>query len=80
MQPSKNASRPSVLAVNPLNREASIRRRLRLLNAFLSLDEDAQADLLEAVDTIVHRASASVDNERDEARAIFRRVYELAGW
>ena len=80
MKPSKGADRPSLLAMNPRNREASAARRIKLLAAFLSLDEDTQADLLEAAETIAFRAQGGVDFERDRAREIIRQVYAIAGW
>lgn len=80
MKPSADAGRPSCLAMNPRNREASAARRTRLLAAFLSLDEDAQADLLEAAEGWVFRATPDTSSERHRAREIIRRVYALAGW
>jgi hypothetical protein len=80
MGPSKGAGRPSLLVLNPRNPEASAERRALLLAAFDSLDEDARADLLEAVETMVSRASSGVDQYRDEARDVIRRVYDAAGW
>lgn len=80
MRPSKGAGRPSLLALNPRNREMSAARRTRLLAAFLTLDEDTQADLLEAVESLVFNAGLSVSLERDDARAIIRQVYRAAGW
>lgn len=80
MRPSKGAGRPSLLALNPHNLEASTARRTRLLAAFDSLDEDTRADLLEAVETMVHRASGGVDSERDAARDVIRQAYAVAGW
>lgn len=79
MKPSRDADRPSCLAMNPNNRAATAVRRTKLLEVFLALDEDTQADLLEAVETMAHRASG-VDPERDEARRIIRQMYEAAGW
>jgi hypothetical protein len=80
MKPSAGAGRPSLLALNPRNREASAARREKLLAAFVSLPEDTQADLLEAVETIAFRAQDGVDFERDNARDIMRQVYQVAGW
>jgi hypothetical protein len=80
MRPSKGADRPSVLAVNPNNREASAARRARLIAAFDSLDEDTRADLLEAIETIAFRATSAVDAESTEARGILRRIYAAAGF
>jgi hypothetical protein len=79
MKPSADAGRPSCLAVNPNNRQASAARRTSLLAAFDSLDENTRADLLEAAETMAHRASG-VDPERDEALRIIRQMYEAAGW
>jgi hypothetical protein len=79
MKPSAGASRPSCLAMNPRNREASAARRTRLLAAFSALDEDTRADLLEAVETIAFRAGGT-DLERDDARDIMRQMYAAAGW
>jgi hypothetical protein len=80
MRPSKGADRPSLLALNPRNREASAARRVQLLAAFNSLDEDTRADLLEAVETIVTRTSGGVDFCRDDARAVIKQMYAAAGW
>jgi hypothetical protein len=80
MKPGKGADRLSCLAMNPHNREASAARRVKLLAAFGTLDEDTQADLLEAVETMVFRARAGVDSERDEARRIIEQIYKIAGW
>ena len=80
MRAGKGASRPSVLVINPRNEEASAARRVRLLAAFNALPEDDRADLLEAAETMVSRASADVDSERDEVRVLFRRIYVVAGW
>lgn len=80
MRAARGASRPSCLTMNPDNLAASAFRRVKLLVAFNSLDEDTQADLLEAVETIAFRRSASVDFERDEAREIIQRMYAIAGW
>ncbi len=79
MKPSKDAARASCLAINPDNLKASAARRTKLLAAFLALDENTQADLLEAVETMAHRASG-VDPERDEALRIIRQMYVAAGW
>jgi hypothetical protein len=78
MKPSKGAGRPPRLAGSW--REATAKRRIKLLAAFGSLDEDTQADLLEAVESMVFRAPGGVDFERDEAREIIRQVYLAAGW
>ena len=75
----RDAGRPSSLAMNPRNREASADRRAKLLAAFRALDDTTQADLLEAVESLASRASG-VDIERDEARTIIHQVYGLAGW
>jgi hypothetical protein len=59
--------------------ELSAERRVRLLAAFLTLDEDTQADALELLEDI---ASLAGDNpeKRREAREIIDRVYAIAGW
>ena len=80
MKPSKGADRPSLLALNPRNREASAERRVRLLAAFDSLDEDARADLLEAAETIAFRAENGADAQSRGVRDILRRMYAAAGW
>jgi hypothetical protein len=80
MRASKGAGRPSLLALNPRNREASAARRARLLAAFDSLDEDTRADLLEAVETISFRAENGADAESAEARGVMRQVYAAAGF
>jgi hypothetical protein len=80
MRPSEGADRPSLLALNPNNREASAARRVKLLAAFNSLDEDARADLLEAIETIAFRATSPANIESREARAIMRQMYALAGF
>jgi hypothetical protein len=80
MTPAKGAGRPSCLAMNPDNLAATARRRSQLLAAFETLPAPVRADLLEAVETIVFRANPGVDFERDDAREIIRRVYEIAGW
>lgn len=79
MGPSKDAGRPSALAMNPRNREASAARRAKLLAAFNSLDEDTRADLLEAIETIAFRATSPTNTESYKARGIFRRMYDAAG-
>jgi hypothetical protein len=82
MKPSKNAGRPSLLALNPRNREASASRRTLLLAAFNALPEDDRADLLEAAETLASRVSPGLglDEERDEARRVIHLVYAAAGW
>jgi hypothetical protein len=80
MEPSKGADRPSLLALNPRNREASAGRRARLLAAFDSLDEDARADLLEAAETIALRAENGADAQSRGVRDILCRTYTVAGW
>jgi hypothetical protein len=80
LRPGAGAGRPSCLAVNPGNLEASAARRARLLAAFDSLDVNDRADLLEAVEAIVGRAAGGVDAERDRARGIIREAYAAAGW
>ena len=75
----RDAGRPSSLAMNPRNREASADRRGLLLAAFRTLDDTTQADLLEAVESLASRATG-VDSERDEARTIIHQVYTVAGW
>jgi hypothetical protein len=81
VRPSKGADRPSLLAIQPRNRELSAARRVALLAAFDSLDEDTRADLLEAAETIARRAGVScVDFEAADIREIITRVYRVAGW
>ena len=72
----RDAGRPSLLAMNPLNREASADRRITLLKAFRTLDDTTQADLLEAVESL----AAGRDGRRNEARTIIDQVYAAAGW
>jgi hypothetical protein len=79
MRPSKGASRPSVLAINPRNRELSAARRVKLLAAFDSLDEDTRADLLELAEDFAFLAGDR-RMERDDARQIIRQLYAAAGW
>lgn len=79
MKPSKGAYRPSLLALNPHNPEASAARRVKLLAAFGSLDEDTQADLLELTESIAFNAGCA-SLERGDARDIMRRIYAIAGW
>lgn len=81
MKPSRDAGRLSYLAMNPKNREASAARREKLLAAFLGLDEDTQADLLEAVETMAFRLTSGLglDSERTEALRIVRQMHEAAG-
>jgi len=79
MKHGKGADSLSALAVNPRNREASARRREKLLAAFLSLGEDTCADLLELVESIAFNAG-DARIERDDARDIIRQVYTAAGW
>jgi hypothetical protein len=79
MKPGRGADRPSVLAMNPRNREASAARRIKLLAAFSSLDENTQADLLELTEEIAFHAG-DARMERDDARDIIRQVYKIAGW
>jgi hypothetical protein len=80
MRASKGAGRPSLLALNPNNLEASAARRERLLAAFDSLDPDTRADLLEAVETIAFRARGGVDFESSDARGILRQAWAAAGF
>jgi hypothetical protein len=75
MKPSKSAGRPSVLAINPRNLEASAARRARLLAAFNALDEDTRADLLEVAESWAFRATAAANTESYEARGIFRQMH-----
>jgi hypothetical protein len=74
MRAGKGADRPSVLAINPRNREASAERRTKLLAAFDALDEDTRADLLEEAETMTYSVPGS------EARRILRLMYVTAGW
>jgi len=78
MKPSKGALRPSVLAMNPHNAEASIARREKLIAAFAELSPDEQADFIEAAESWARRQSTGVDFERDEARSILRKLYDEA--
>ena len=80
MRGSAGSARPSVLAMNPDNVAASAARRVQLLAAFSSLDEDTQADLLEAVETLSFSHSGGYDPVRATAREIIRKVYVAAGW
>ena len=80
MRASAGADRPSLLAVSPRNQELSAGRRVRLLAAFGSLDEDTRADFLEAAETMAFRAGGGVDFQRDELRRIIRQVHAAAGW
>lgn len=82
MRPSRGAYNPSALALNPTNLADSAARRERLLAAFDSLDVNDRADLLEAVETIVHsaRAASSPTEELRVGRQVMRRVYAEAGW
>jgi hypothetical protein len=79
MKPSRDAGRPSCLAMNPNNREASAARRVKLLKAFDSLDENIRADLLEDIESLVFKAGISISVERDDARDIIEQVYKAAG-
>jgi hypothetical protein len=67
MRPSKGAGRPSLLAMNPRNREASAARRTKLLAAFDALDEDTRADLLEAVETMASRLTSGLGRTHPSA-------------
>lgn len=78
MKPSAGASRPSLLAINPHNREASAARRTKLLAAFDSLDEDTRADLLEATESMAGRPMGGIPGH--EARRILSLMYAAAGW
>lgn len=79
MGPAAGGGNASCLVMNPRNREASAARRARLLAGFDSLPPDTRADLLEAAETMAHRAGG-VDAERDEARRIITLMYVTAGW
>lgn len=78
MHHGKGADQPSVLALNPHNREASAARREKLLAAFDGLDVNTRADLLELVEAWV--TAQPIDQAKRDARAIIRQVYEAAGW
>lgn len=82
MRASAGASRPSSLAINPRNPQTSAARRVKMLAAFDSLDEDTRADLLEAAETMASRLTPGLglDSERDEARRIIAQIYAAAGW
>jgi hypothetical protein len=80
MGPSKGASRPSSLAVNPNNEADSAARRARLLEAFDSLSPDQRADLLELAETWAFRATRAANTESRDARDLFREMYAAAGW
>ena len=82
MKPGKGADRASVLAINPWNLEASISRRKAMLAAFLALDEDTQADLLERAETISTRQGATQHNDAylQDIREIIAKVHQAAGW
>jgi len=80
MQAGQNATRPSALAVNPDNERASIARRIRLLRAFRSLPEDAQADLIECAETVAFAAGRVDHGQRRPLRDLLTEVYVAAGW
>jgi hypothetical protein len=79
MRHGKGADRPSCLAMNPGNREASAARRTRLLAAFDALPEDTRADLLELVETVAF-AAGEASLERSDLRDLTRRMYASAGF
>lgn len=80
MRPAKDAGRLSRLVMNPDNPRLSAERRGRLLEAFDSLDCNARADLLEAVESLVLSAGMSWSRERDTGREVIHRIYAAAGW
>lgn len=75
--PAAGASRLSALAINPGNEQASAERRSRLLEAFDTLPPSVRADLLEAAETAAFTGTDPADRT---ARAIFRALYQAAGW
>jgi len=77
--PSKGAGRPSLLAMNPRNPQASAERRGKLLAAFRALDWSVQADVLELCETIAF-AAGDARTERGDLREHIRQLYQLAGW
>jgi hypothetical protein len=80
MRASRNANRASALAVNPDNLADSAARRIKLLDAFEQMDEDDQADLLEAAEEICWRPASPGDTAQSELRRTFNLVYTIAGW
>jgi hypothetical protein len=81
MRASRNANTASALAINSSNLADSAMRRTRLLDAFQQLDEDDQADLLEAAEEAYWNTPVSVASEpHAELRRTFNLVYIIAGW
>lgn len=79
MGPSRGADRPSLLAINPGNEQASAKRRAKLLAAFDQLTIDQRADLLELAETVSH-AAGDARLERNDLRDLVRGIYTIAGW
>lgn len=78
MRHSRGADRPSCLAMNPRNREASAARRVELLAAFDALPEDDRADLLELVESWA--STGFIDPDKREAGRLLNRLYVACGW
>jgi hypothetical protein len=83
MGPSEEAGRPSCLVMNPRNREASAARREQLLAAFLALDVNDQADLLEAAESLAFAAAPGTSpyhGTRGKVCRAIGKMYAAAGW
>jgi hypothetical protein len=82
MRASRNASSASAVALNPDNLADSAARRIRLLDAFRQLDEDDQADLLEAAEAMYWNSplSAIINPAYSDTRRIMTIIYIIAGW
>jgi hypothetical protein len=80
MEPSKDAGRPSCLVVQPDNLALSVQHRIALVASFDALPEDAKADLLEFIESWVHRQSAEMDTDRRDTSLIVHQMYANARW
>jgi hypothetical protein len=82
MRASRSANTESALAINPNNLNDSAMRRVRLLDAFQQLDEDDQADLLEAAEAMYlgQPLNAILNPAYADAKRILGIVYIIAGW
>jgi hypothetical protein len=83
MRAARNASRASALAMNPNNVNDSVARRIRLLDAFRQLDEDDQADLLEAAEAAYWDVSSTRAKRHTtyiDINRVMTMVYVIAGW
>jgi hypothetical protein len=76
----EGADRPSVLAINPENREASRLRRQHLVDTLLAQDGDWLADFAEATERVALPHGTPTIGDRWRLRVLVRDLHARAGW